>query len=112
MSEISERLMQAINDRSLSYGELSKMTGFPKSALQRYATGETGKIPIDRLEKIANALGVSTAYLMGWDERQKTPTPEPRSGRTEEFVELFEKLDDGAQGYVISSMKGILSEQE
>ena len=45
------------------------MTGIPKSAIQRYATGETEKIPLDRLELLAQALGISSAYLMGWEDR-------------------------------------------
>ena len=68
MSEISDRLLGVISYRTVSYGDLAKATGIPKSALQRYATGETEKIPIDRLEKIADALNVSTAYLMGWTD--------------------------------------------
>lgn len=68
MSEISERILEAITSKEMSYGELSKLTGIPKSALQRYATGQTEKIPIDRLEAIANALGVDVAFLMGWSE--------------------------------------------
>jgi len=68
MSEISDRLLQVINYRDISYGDLAKATNIPKSALQRYATGETEKIPIDRLETIAGALNVSTAYLMGWTD--------------------------------------------
>lgn len=48
MSEISKRLLQLIEDNDISYGELSKKTNIPKSALQRYATGETEKIPIDK----------------------------------------------------------------
>jgi len=50
MSEISKRLLQLIEDNDISYGELSKKTNIPKSALQRYATGETEKIPITRIE--------------------------------------------------------------
>ena len=68
MSEISDRLLRVINYRNISYGDLAKATNIPKSALQRYATGETEKIPIDRLETIAEALNVSTAYLMGWTD--------------------------------------------
>ena len=58
-------------EQRISYGELSKITGITKSALQRYATGETGKIPLNRLESIADALHVSAAYLMGWDVEEK-----------------------------------------
>lgn len=68
MSQISNRIYQAIQASNLSYGELARLTGIPKSALHRYATGETEKCPLPRLEAIANATGVSPAYLMGWEE--------------------------------------------
>lgn len=68
MNEIAERILAQIEKKEISYGELSKLTKIPKSALQRYATGETTKIPIPRIEAIAKALGVSAAYLMGWDD--------------------------------------------
>lgn len=68
MSERSKRILAAIEKSELSYGELSKVTGIPKSALQRYATGETEKVPIDRIELIAKATGVTSAYLMGWED--------------------------------------------
>lgn len=69
MSEISERLLAAITEKNYSYGELSGLTGIPKSAIQRYATGETEKIPMDRLALLASALGVSDRYLMGWESK-------------------------------------------
>lgn len=68
MSEISRRILTRMQSMEMSYGELSKLSGIPKSALQRYAIGQTEKIPIDRLEKIASALGVSTSFLVGWRE--------------------------------------------
>ena len=73
MSEISNRILEIILNKEISYGELSDKTGIPKSALQRYATGQTEKIPIDRLEKIAKAIGTTTAYLMGWEKESPEP---------------------------------------
>ena len=70
MSEISKRLLQLIEDNDISYGELSKKTNIPKSALQRYATGETEKIPITRIEVIAKALKTTAQFIMGWDENE------------------------------------------
>lgn len=75
MSDISERIMSTIKRKNISYGELSNMTGIAKSALQRYATGETEKIPLPRLEKIADALCVSAAYLMGWEDSPTDTIP-------------------------------------
>ena len=68
MLEISDRILSLINENGISYGNLTKLTGIPKSALQRYATGETKKIPIDRIEKIAIALHSTPEYILGWDE--------------------------------------------
>lgn len=68
MNKRSERILCSIENSNLSYGELSNITGIPKSALQRYATGETEKVPIDRIEAIARATHVTAAYLMGWED--------------------------------------------
>lgn len=76
MSKISKRILAVLQDKSISYGELSEKTSIPKSALQRYATGQTEKIPIDRLQIIAGAIGVSTAYLMGWENSTDSKLPD------------------------------------
>ena len=69
MSVISERLLQAIRQRGYSYVTLSERSGVPKSAIQRYATGGTSKIPSERIDALATALGVSANWLMGWEDK-------------------------------------------
>ena len=68
MNEIAQRLSAAIAASKTSYGELSKRTGIPKSAIQRYATGTTEKIPLERLRALASALGLSLSALTPWEE--------------------------------------------
>lgn len=68
MSATAKRILDLMEEKSLSYAELSLMTGIAKSALQRYATGQTAKIPIDRLERIAAALETNAGYLIGWED--------------------------------------------
>lgn len=75
MEERTKRINEAIEKSGLSYPELEKLTGISKSSLQRYATGVTKKIPIDCIEKIAEATKTDARYLMGWDD----PTPELKS---------------------------------
>ncbi len=85
MSDISDRILTIITEKEISYGELSDKTGIPKSALQRYATGQTEKIPIDRLQIIASAIGTTPEFLMGWDTTNANPfdklLPLPRMKR-------------------------------
>lgn len=68
MTEVSKRLLELIGRRGMSYSELAAKTGIPKSALQRYATGETEKIPLNRMEAMAAALNTTPAYLLGWNK--------------------------------------------
>lgn len=68
MSEISDRLMSLIQRRGISYGELAARSGIPKSTLQRYANGETDKIPAERAEQLAKELGTTAAWILGLTE--------------------------------------------
>lgn len=68
MSNSSTRLLYLIQSKGLSYADLEALSGVPKSAIHRYATGSTATIPADRAEKIGAALGVSGAWILGLTE--------------------------------------------
>ena len=76
MNEIAKRLYDAILIQKISYGELARITGIPKSAIQRYATGATEKIPLERLRALASALGVPLSALTPWEETAPAPREE------------------------------------
>lgn len=80
----SEKLKIAIEKENISYGELSKITGIPKTTIQRYAVGTTKKIPIEAIQKLEIALGLKKGYLMGWDEK----IPPEKSEEIEEGIVL------------------------
>jgi len=63
---ISFRLKHYIEKSGKSLRELEAESGVSYSSIRRYASGESGKIPIERLERIAEALGVRTAEILGW----------------------------------------------
>ena len=62
-SEITLNIMKIIKSamevNNISYSQLAKETGVPKSTLQRCITGTTTKMSIDVLSKIASALDIS-----------------------------------------------------
>ena len=114
MSEISERLFSEILRKGYSYGELAKLTGIPKSAIQRYATGETGKIPMDRIELLAKVLNVTPEYLMGW-ESKKEPTVLSAGEPDRDLIELskmISQLSDEQRKMIIAQVQGILQYQK
>ena len=92
---ITIRLQESMKQSGLSYGEISSITNIPKSAVHRYISGDTPKIPLDRLEKISNAMGVSAAWVMGWEEENKNI---PAPGVTEDYT-TFPVIGEVAAGY-------------
>ena len=73
MSIQSDRIKSEMLRNSLTLLEVEQRTGIKKSSMQRYISGETGKIPLSAMEKLATLFGVSAAYLMGWDEKKDSP---------------------------------------
>lgn len=95
MNNISEKLQQAMEEKDISYGALSDITGIPKSALHRYINGDTEKVPIDRIKLIANALGISAAYVMGWEtEKPTTVFDDGLSDVKRSVIEKIKVMDD------------------
>lgn len=76
MSDYSARILPLIEQKNVSYSELAKMTGIPKSALQRYATGETEKIPLDRIRYFRFCSEVEGYVIDTIDSHLKSVTPE------------------------------------
>ena len=95
---VAERMLELMRKQGLSYGRLSEKTGVPQSALFRYATGETGKMSFDRLAIIADALGCTSAYLLGWEKEIKQDPVALAEKHLEvlmddEFIKLHDKYN-------------------
>lgn len=116
MTDIAEKLQAAMQEKGLSYGELSEYTGIPKSAVFRYVRGETDKIPLDRIQRMAAALGVSAAYLMGWEpeeamEKITPPPPTPQQLRDEALLEMLHQLSPAQQDLILAQLQGAVHSQ-
>ena len=84
-----------------------------KNDLSQYVSGKVEPRQ-DKLTILGLALGVSEAWLMGYDvsmERNVTPTAEVGDGRTNEYIDLFRLLNADQKALVIYVIKGLLSEK-
>ncbi|MBQ9980167.1 MAG: repressor LexA [Oscillospiraceae bacterium] len=84
---LGDVIRKEMDKKNISYARLEELSGVPKSALQRYVSGGTAKIPSDRLIKIAGALSMPAEVLLYksmFDEQQ----------RGSEFSGLAHKLWD------------------
>lgn len=112
MSTRSERIKQLIEHSEKSYQELEKLTGIKKSSLQRYASGVTTKIPLDVIEKLADAFNVSQEYLMGWEEKKISPSEPQLTEEEQLMLMLFRQIPKDRQPEAIDLLRVALKMQQ
>ena len=91
---IISRLKESVEKSGYSYVELEKKTGIAKSSIQRYVSGTTKKIPIDAVQAISKAVGVSAEYVLGWEDSNRYISP-----TITDDVVLFPVIGEIAAGY-------------
>lgn len=67
MDSFSNRLRQALEDKNMSQAELARRSGIGRNSISDYLKGKY-EAKQDKVYQLAKALGVSEAWLMGFDE--------------------------------------------
>ena len=76
--------------------QLGDKIGVGKSTVRKWENGMIANMRRDKIGLIANALSVSPAYLMGWEEN--TPTTVPvLEDREQKLLSSFALLNDSGQ---------------
>lgn len=96
MRDIMNRIKNRRSELNMSYQELATKTNITKSTLQRYETGSIKNMPLDKLELVANALDISPAYLMGWEdvEEKEKEKENAISIKDRKLLSNFNKLNE------------------
>lgn len=108
MIERNKRVKDAISQKHYTFEELEKVTGIPRSTLQRYVSGTTDKIPVTFYEAIAAATDTPVEHLICIElmvtEKEIAPIKQNRSDVINRINSLpdeqFEKFAAKAEGYL------------
>ena len=87
-AELSSRLREALDLNNMKPIELSKRTGIPKSMVSYYLSGKT-EPKSDRVFEISKALGVSEAWLLGYDVPMARTTEQKKN---DDIVKVLAQL--------------------
>lgn len=95
--EIITIIKTTLKEQNMSLSELARRVGMAKSAVSRYLN-LTREFPLNRAEDFANALHISTEYLLGFNESEQTRQQDTmaahfdKEGLTEEEIEEVNKF--------------------
>ena len=108
MFTFPQQLKKALTLTGTKQIELSRLTNIDKGTINNYLAGKY-EPKADRLELIADVLGVDPVWLMGYDvpmEREKkTPNKQELSEGEKLLLELFRQVPVESQQMVLDMIK-------
>lgn len=107
---LGDKIRAAREAAGLTQEELGKKCGTTKQTIYKYEIGKITNIPLDRLEKIANIVGVTTTSLLGWEPNNRPPIPTGFSPMPE--TELVPRIGRIACGDPITAEENIEDQDE
>lgn len=93
--DIGKRITECRKALGMSQPELGRACEASKQTIYKYENGIITNIPLEKIEKIATALQVSPAYLMGWEEKEQPRESIERTCKPDEIEikEIFHNLN-------------------
>ena len=85
-----KRITKALDIRGIKQVDLCKMTGIPKSSLSLYLK-DAYEPKQDRIYKLAQTLGVSEAWLMGYDVPMERADWQKKNDQLAQLIALMRK---------------------
>lgn len=91
---IGKRIKELRLKKQLTQEEIAKSIGVATQTVFKYENEIVTNIPSDKIEGLANILGTSPSYLMGWEDNSKFPSP----NITDDYT-TFPVIGEIAAGY-------------
>ena len=73
--DMGQKIKSLREEKGMTLEELGNIVGVGKSTVRKWETGMIANMKRDKIAKIANALGVEPAYLMGWEDNLNKNMP-------------------------------------
>ena len=112
-SEFSRKIKELRLARDMTLEQVANVVGVGKSTVRKWETGYIANMRRDKIDSLAKALGVSPAYLMGWNQTEKTTPDEPKLTEGEkDLLTLFRQIPDNKKEVVLEMIRLALKTQE
>lgn len=90
---LGNRIYTLRKARGLTQEELGQRVGVTKAQINKYETGITQNLKRPVAEAVADALEVSPAFLLGWQEKDDVINGKRMSSEEEELIRIYRVLN-------------------
>lgn len=101
---MAERIKNLRKEKGMTLEEVAIKVGVGKSTVRKWETGMIANMRRDKIASLANALGTTPEYLMGWDEINSPSEIELTEGEMD-LIKLFRQVPVDQQPVVLAMIK-------
>lgn len=108
MSEgMAQRIKDLRREKGLTLEQVADRVGVGKSTVRKWETGMIANMKRDKIASLAEALGTTPAYLMGWSESEEKISPEEIKLTEGEkmLLDLFRLVPEDQQELVLQMIR-------
>ena len=108
---MAERIKALRQEKGLTLEQVADVVGVGKSTVRKWETGMIANMRRDKIGDLAKALGTTPAYLMGWDENERSPSEPVLTEGEKMMLELFRRIPEDRQTAALELLKAALKMQ-
>ena len=115
ITNMAQKIKDLRQQRGMTLEEVATIVGVGKSTVRKWETGMIANMKRDKIAKLAQALGTTPAYLMGWEEdteeNKNSPDPIKLTEGEELLLKLFRQIPEDAQKMYLEVLRAALKNQ-
>ena len=111
--DMAQKIKELRMAKGLTLEQVADVVGVGKSTVRKWETGMIANMRRDKIADLAKALGTTPAYLMGWNEEEKKPSPDKVELTEGEklMLELFRRIPEDRQQAALDLLRAALKMQ-
>ena len=108
---MAQRIKTLRQEKGLTLEQVADVVGVGKSTVRKWETGMIANMKRDKIASLAKALGTTPEYLMGWDEKESSPSDPSLTEGEKLMLELFRKIPEDKQTAALEMLRAALKMQ-
>ncbi len=109
---MAQRIKELRQKKGLTLEQVADVVGVGKSTVRKWETGMIANMRRDKIASLAKALGTTPEYLMGWDEKESSPSELQLTEGEKVLLDLFNRVPEDKQQLVLQMIRAALGSQE
>lgn len=109
---MAQRIKALRQEKRLTLEQVANVVGVGKSTVRKWETGMIANMKRDKIAALAKALGTTPEYLMGWDEKENSPSEPTLTEGEKMLLDLFNRVPEDQQQMVLQMIRVALGSRE